>query len=179
MHWKASCSQCKYREDFHEILCSYQITENRNLTIRQTFAWCNTCKKVVWAEKIEDVSRLEKERLSMLKSNTYAWLPIKPEDQEAIRVRSVEDIDARIEWRKARISPPRCMECGSINIVFSEEYKRSGRMRFDHPSCSGIITVKWLGESVNMLWYFYTPEGEKIAEYNVSPSKGLIPRIKD
>jgi len=69
-------------------------------------------------------------------------------------------------WRRARLSGPRCLECGSTDIMqLVQSETRSGNDKWplqEHPGCGGVVTV--LAQAVLALdrrWLRYTPEGVK------------------
>ena len=118
--------------------------------IFMTFAWCPQCQEVVWAELIPDPSELSDPQ--------------------------------QIEWRKHRESPGKCLSCGSSDLIFSRcGQTNSGNVKYeiDCPHCDGLIRI--LREPVLSLdrsWILYTPEGDLIQDYEMSPSRGAIPKSK-
>lgn len=148
--FKAKCENCKGGKQLSETLCSYRLADGSTLNILKTFAWCSQCMEVVWAERIPDPSELSDTQQS--------------------------------EWRKSRESPSKCLSCGSTDLIFSRRGQtNSGNEKYeiDCPRCDGLIWV--LREPVLSLdrsWILYTPEGDLIQDYEMSPSKGAFPKSK-
>jgi hypothetical protein len=80
-------------------------------------AWCGTCRRFVEAERIQafedlaaDVHELE----------YFAARPgLIPEDRPALAfaLRRWPEQRRRLEWRKSRASPARCLACGSVEVT--------------------------------------------------------------
>src|SRR5689334_13151468 len=109
---EAKCDKCGYEEKFPHILRSYLLDSGQKLGVEQTFAWCENCNKIVWAERIPDLDQIEAE----LKQSSEFFDQSKSHDLlEANKFPSyLESEELRIEWRQTRKAPPKCLECGSI-----------------------------------------------------------------
>jgi len=146
--FKARCDNCKGAEQISAPLRSYLFKGGETLNINKTFAWCSECNTVVWAELLPDIESLSEV--------------------------------SEIEWRKNRLAPPKCLTCGSLDIIYSiSSQTNSGNQKYELscPSCDGIIRI--LQEPVLSLdrrWIQYTPEGDLIQNYEMSPSRGAIPK---
>ncbi len=85
------------------------------------------------------------------------WAEIIPELEELTE-------PVAIEWRKQRKSPPKCLECGSTEIIpcrAGETNSGKKRWEIDCPVCGGVIRI--LTEAVLSLdrgWIRYSPEGD-------------------
>ena len=148
--FRAKCENCKGAKQLSETLRSYRLPDDSTLNIFRTFAWCSQCIEVVWAERIPDLSELSQPQ--------------------------------QIEWRKRRESPGKCLSCGSTDLIFSKHGQtNSGNEKYeiDCPRCDGVIRI--LREPVLTLdrtWILYTPEGDLIQDYEMSPWKGAVPKSK-
>jgi len=146
--FKAKCDKCKGAKVLPETLRSYKLPDHSTLNIFRTFAWCNRCSQVVWAERLPDLKELSE--------------PV------------------AVDWRKHRLDPAKCLACGSSDITPSRMgYTKSGKEKFeiDCPICDGVIRV--LREpvlSLDRTWILYSPDGNLIQEYDMSPSLGAIPK---
>jgi hypothetical protein len=64
----------------------------------------------------------------------------------------------RREWLQARRWPPKCIRCGTTDVVDLPE----GRAVL-HPAGNGTITLSWVGMcSTPFNEWFFTPEGDRI-----------------
>ena len=80
-----------------------------------------------------------------------------------------------LTWRKTRVTPPHCLECGSTQITHSTidetsdiELSRASWLR-GHYFYS---TTRILPGIVFRI--YYTPEGENLASYEVFPCTGMV-----
>ena len=143
MFYFAKCSRCSYERRIDDILRSYSISDKAHLTIRQRCAFCKQCSQVVRAEYIPTTEVIETELAEAKTLNAEEWIP---------------DLLSYLDWRKTRVSPPRCLECGSTEIILSEIDERDDDddiERIKHPDCGGTITISPRGFSLNRLWIFY------------------------
>src|SRR6186713_1109976 len=115
--YEASCDRCAYQRKLFDVLRSYKLQgDEYRLAIQQAFAWCPDCRHVVHTERLDNVPTLEAEldESSSLGKELYAELA-SPSDGswQKTKERHVNDLRRRIEWRRSRVAPPRCLECGS------------------------------------------------------------------
>jgi hypothetical protein len=183
--YEASCSRCSYQRRLHDILRSYKLCDDdHGITIRQTFAWCEACRHVVHAERLEDLSVLKSEfdHYTVQGEEFYSWMGLsRGSDWREERERHLNNLRRRIEWRESRANPPKCLECGSTNVlVFPETDDDNDECEqepeINHPDCDGRLRVPCVGFALSRDWVFYTPDGDKIATYEAFPSKGLVKR---
>ena len=70
----------------------------------------------------------------------------------------ISELQARINWRKMRRSPPKCLHCGSSEILPIPEAEE-----FDHPVTGFRMKVEGQGFATTDGWRAeYTPEGDLI-----------------
>lgn len=109
-------------------------------------AWCEACKTIVNAEDLIDPEFLQCELKRLLTDG--------PDDGDRALAREFgqpieEFCTGRIEtWKRClhffsdRISPNRCIECGSTEIQFLETGDRKMPDVFGHPHCGGQLKLK-------------------------------------
>jgi hypothetical protein len=74
--------------------------------------------------------------------------------------RRIEELRQRIEWRKMRRNPPRCLECGAFDAV---AIPMGGEFR--HPETGELVKELSSGFADTEAWIAeFTPEGDRIAE---------------
>jgi hypothetical protein len=159
------CDQCDYTKRLSQGLRSYEFADGQRLTIKSTFAWCSSCNDIVWAETMPGVSELQ----SQLEETTEDLAHITEGDEGDWRLQYhkwIKDLNLRIEWRKGRVSPPKCLQCASTSILSAnqlyDEPADNDYWRLEHPDCGGTIDIRSGGLSLNRLWLIYTPEGDRI-----------------
>jgi len=151
------CSCCAYRREIAVPPRAYAFPEGKALPIPDAFGWCHSCNHVTCCEALPalaDVERLLRQA--------------EREGNEPL----VAEMEHTKKWISARVSPPRCLDCGSTAIrpfplgwsVYLEEESDEDFLDIPHPSCSGMLRVEMSGWSLYRGWFAqYSPEGEKIA----------------
>ncbi len=181
---QAKCDRCRYSESFGSPLCSYELSDGVTVPIKKTFVWCGKCMAPRWGEVLPDIGSLETDLVGAreedpcvverLKTRAGAHTTI-----DQLLANHIEKVRARLAWRRARRSPPRCLECGSVEISsFEQSGTRSGFEKWTrkHPVCEGtIIVVALPALALDRSWIRYTPEGEKKQAYEMSPAHGAVP----
>jgi hypothetical protein len=172
LDYDANCDACGYTARLRHILRSYKCGDGLpdRVTIEQAPAWCAGCRAVVSAETIPGVDTIQRDIDSCTDADD--------ESQEHL-----DRLRRRLAWRKERQAGPKCLECGSQDLAFvrieepeDEELDQEEIIHpMEHPGCGGTLAiVNWNGFSLNRLWIFYTPDGDKIDTFEASPSKGLV-----
>lgn len=183
--YKATCDQCRYRGLLDDVLRSYEFTEQVTLTIQRVAAWCPRCQGVAWSEMIPPLADInlrisEFERRDQTALDAVLPFVSRHSSLADLVASRLDDLRRRAAWVRGRQSPPRCLECGSTEIIpMTSGQTCSGNPKWTlspHPNCGGTLTV--LTEPIlvlSRLWIRYTPEGNIIAKYEMSPSKGTVP----
>lgn len=141
--------------------------------------WCHDCKNIAPVECL-DVSaaqtevKKQQEYLATLKSDSALQEEVEDWQFYANKLADAEDYLSLITNRK---SPPKCLCCGSENIVAPVISSTSGvesngvpvPTEFIHPGCGGRITMSYDGFRVAMKSraYRFTPEGLAIEDEHV------------
>lgn len=150
----------------------YQFPDGSKLQILQEAAWCPNCDRFVIAEKIPSIesliSELEKTR-SGDPETIQLWQFVSNGQPESLRI---AELEKRVEWRIARVNPPRCLECGGYGIVVLP-----GGIEFRHPQTGELVTEVSSGWVDAGPWPAdFTPEGDALDE----PSDARIePEMND
>lgn len=109
----------------------YVLPDGSRISCLNQPVWCHCCGLVTEGERIE----------------TLAALDVPKQECDA------QDPSAgRIAWRKLRRSPPRCLRCGSTEIIAAQETA--------HPRCGGALRDRksCTHETTDRFWT-YDPEG--------------------
>jgi hypothetical protein len=145
----------------------YEFDDGGHLDVDTVPVWCRRCDKFRGGERIESLEEIDKKLADLddPKSDLYRFVtrPLLPEFEppgfrEDFRRQRIEEIHKRRQWRERRSSPPKCIVCGSTEIVFfpSEE-------PVSIPPGSTMVTVRWTGMcSTTFNEWFFTPEGDRI-----------------
>jgi hypothetical protein len=148
----------------------YRLPDGSKLHILQDAAWCPNCDRFVVAEEIPSIeslkSELEKTRSGETKT-VQIWQFVSNGQPISIRI---AELEKRIEWRIARVNPPRCLECGGLGIVAVQ-----GNKEFQHPKTGELVTEISSGWTDAAPWSAdFTSEGDAMDEQNVGPKPPTV-----
>jgi hypothetical protein len=127
--WKIRCSGRDYQLGdqmwgyrHYGRFYAYLLPDQSTLDLSFIAAWCRDCREVTHAEEMPSMAAIEKE----LTTSVPGWRH--------------EELTVLKKWRTQRRSPPKCLDCGSTNIVpvtldFSEVIEQT----FPHPDCEGVL----------------------------------------
>jgi Zn ribbon nucleic-acid-binding protein len=173
----ADCSVCGYHRRLAEdILRSYKLDEDVRVTIPVAYGWCECCAAVTVVEALPSLAKID---------GDIAFVDGEGNGDNSQQCR--EHLQCLRRWRANRISPAKCLECGSTRFERFEEIEEFNELSdwdeewrpLIHPGCGGTLTLRGVGFSRSRIWFFYTPEGDKIAAYDVYASRGLVRRPDD
>lgn len=143
---------------------NYRLPDGSTLSIGQQPAWCWACRAFVLAEELSSIASLEEEIHRLEAADPEAlrtWAFVS--NGEPVQDR-ITELHRRIEWRRGRISPPRCLHCGTLEIV---PIPWTGE--FPHPQTGERVIVVSSGWADAAPWIAdFSPEGEQLAEPSVS-----------
>jgi hypothetical protein len=137
---------------------NYRLADGTKLHILQQPAWCANCNRFVIAEELPSIEALEEE-ITSYRSN----------DRDKLRMWAFVSMDAPVEnriaelsqyvtWRRGRRSPPRCLQCGSIDPV---PIPMNGE--FAHPRTGEKVEVGDKGFADTAPWFAeFSPEGKRL-----------------
>jgi len=157
----------------------YEFDDGVSVTLNPRMAWCCQCNQFVDAEFIRDVGDYENElqdiadpngeRCRVFKERSPTDTPEQIARSQRLLAEAAAEAKRKILWRKERLSPPKCLCCGSTEILF-----RGDGHKMDVPG-HGIIEIECTGMcSTNFMNWFYTPEGDRIPR-DTKPSYWHLP----
>jgi hypothetical protein len=105
------CDQCDHTQDVLSRSRIYQWDGDNDLYPIHWNGWCQACSKVVVVEYVPSLEALERELALVERDAPYEErLFTVAYNQKA----EVKEIQNYIRWRKSRIAPSRCFECGGM-----------------------------------------------------------------
>ena len=138
--WKYSCSGCDFRQVLNPLgNTGYWSDEKEYITLWLSLAWCQKCQEVTRAELLRSPEEIRVEH-------------------DATRTRRTRrDLERYLGLLERRRSPPRCLRCGSTEIIYA-----SSDRSVVHPSCGGVLSASLseLRGQVRACTHLYTFEGE-------------------
>jgi len=131
----------------------YRLPDGSTLPVEQQPAWCPSCKHFVLAGRVPDDEELER-RLAEAQAAApeavarLGLLGRSPEEE-------VAELTRRVAWRRGRVSPPRCLHCGSGRVAALPDGDE-----FPHPETGERVVVTGSGFADMEPWVAeFSPEG--------------------
>lgn len=127
------CDTCDYHRD---VYFSHRVYERPNLEyglpVRAKLGWCNECCNAVAVEFIPEIDQLTEELDHERRKASICEVDTGLPNNHQIWAES------RLEWRKNRNSPSRCLECGTTDIIdFGDGLATKGGDKIaKHPNCN-------------------------------------------
>ena len=112
----------------------YRMPDGSLLHVRQKVCWCPVCEQLDMAEQIPSLVELEAE-LAKLLDPDEEQLRLIAFTQEPLE-ELISEARARIEWRRHRKSPARCLRCGSTDLTHIPDQNE-----FPHPKTGERVVV--------------------------------------
>lgn len=134
----------------------YVLDDGTLLHVDQADCYCRTCDCITVGERIRTVAELEHE-IDQIENEPKSKERMIAEIVSSVPER-IAELRVRIDWRKKRQSPPKCLHCGSTAILPIPEDDE-----FLHPAHGLRMRVSGRGFMSTSEWHAtYTPEGDQI-----------------
>ena len=160
------CDQCGFHAVAQWGAPGYHESKSGDrIPARCSPAWCQSCGTIVSAEDLIDPVFLQSE-LKRLSDEG-------PDDDDRVLAeefgQSIEDFcSGRIgTWKRylaffsERVSPNRCIECGSTEIRFIETDDRKMPEAFEHPGCGGQMKLAESAHGIPATFFLLDVEGTR------------------
>jgi hypothetical protein len=147
----------------------YRLADGSKLHVVQRVAWCRTCRRFVLAEEVPSTETLQEE-IDLYRSGDRErlerWAFISNGAPVALRI---AELTRYVEWRLGRKSPPRCLECGWVELSPVPMDRE-----FPHPETGErvIVGVNGFADTPSQPAEF-SPEGERLEESSGEYKHGL------
>lgn len=156
------CDRCDYSRNVSMPPRSYLFGDimhcdvNYGLSIEQVLCWCKRCNEAVAGEHIPSLAELESNYEFELEQSPCQAFGVDETERRQLEAMT------RIDWRRDRKSPPKCLECGStaIHSLF-DRFDYSSPKTSPHPGCEGQLRAYAAYITYGCL-YFYSTEGDEI-----------------
>jgi hypothetical protein len=161
---KIACDRCGYRQRLTERPRQYRFPDRRTAIINQTLAWCRTCQRVVEAERLLDLSKIDEQIAEVCSGveRVRDWLTSIGRTAEE----EVERLQEYKEWRLARKAAPKCLECGSTSIEAFPKDENGDPKAIQHAGCRGLLRAGYVGLALVREWPLpqHSSEGDFLTE---------------
>jgi hypothetical protein len=134
MSFNVACDRCNFEATLGDRgVPRYDLGDGQDHYMKTQSAWCLACRSMVDAEKLPTLTELLDLRAQLMDS-------VGDVDFVTGNVFTQAYVDRRSapmeHWRANRVSPPRCLDCGAIEIVPHQPLDDGP---FLHPECGGEI----------------------------------------
>jgi hypothetical protein len=143
----------------------YEFSESDRLDLYSVPVWCHRCRRITDGEDLSTVEEIDKQirDLNDPSSELYRMTrhglvnELLGKGEELLEERLAE-LQRRRRWRKSRQSPPKCIHCGTSEILALPM-----GVPVPNPLGDGEIQVDCVGMcSTSFNEWFFTPEGDRI-----------------
>ena len=151
----------------------YEWEDGARLGVRSKPVYCHQCGDFTDGESIETVAEITQQIADLKNPQSDLFRFVQGNDATTLGaggIRFLMDLEQRQKWITRRSSPPKCLECGSIDFVEFPEGQQ-----IPDPTGPGrvVLTVTGLCST----WFnnrFYTPEGDRITR-DTKPTYWTLP----
>jgi hypothetical protein len=143
----------------------YEFSESDHIDLQAVPVWCRRCARITEGEELLTTEELDRLINDLQDTSTEIYKFTRHGVLEELLGKGEEhvqeciiDLQRRRQWRESRVSPAKCIQCGSTDIVF---------FRLDEPMPSprgrGEVQIQIVGMcSTSFNEWFFTPEGDRI-----------------
>ena len=139
----------------------YELANGTHIDFCSSPVWCRQCDEFTDGESIEVLEEIDRQIADLRYPTSELFGFIRESGTDSIGVegiRFITELEKRRRWRDRRKSPPKCLTCGSMEIVLLPD-----KVAVTNPTGSGWIEVTVTGHcSTLFMNRFYTPEGDRI-----------------
>src|SRR5947207_1283413 len=101
----------------------YEFSETDRLDLHSSPVWCHRCSKITHGEDLSTLENIDKQirdlhdpSSKLYRMTRHGILDEIGKGEEFLEVQ-LDELEPRRRWRVSRKSPPKCIHCGSIEIV--------------------------------------------------------------
>jgi len=139
----------------------YELPDGTHIDLRSSPVWCRRCNEFADGEAIEEIEEIDRQIADLRDPQSELFRFYKESSTGSIGVDGIHFISELVKrrcWDESRKSPPKCLGCGSPEIVLLPEGQK-----VTNPTGSGWIEVTVTGlSSTPFMNRYYTTEGDRI-----------------
>ncbi len=98
---------------------SYEFEDGTQIGVISKPVWCRWCRQFTDGESIEDLEEIDQLLTDLHDRSSEVSRGLHH------RLRIIEQMEQRRRWLSGRLSPPKCLECGSTEIVVFRQGERT------------------------------------------------------
>jgi hypothetical protein len=139
----------------------YEFDDGSRIELWSRPVWCRRCGHYTDGESIESLDEIDRHLADLEDPQSDLFRFTQESESEpggGFRRHWIELTKQRRRWRERRVSPPRCLLCGSTDLVLLPE-----GVEVPNPRGVGTVVLSVIGHcSTSFNDWFFTPEGERI-----------------
>ena len=150
----------------------YEFPDGCLIDLETHLAWCANCRTFTDGELIQSPDEIRQQIADLQNPESAAYKFAEWNEQQIematgksdanYRESRITQLASRLKWRLQRIAPPKCIQCGSTDIVFPLSMDET-ESEIEIPDV-GPVRVESAGiSSTEFMNWFFTPEGDRIA----------------
>jgi hypothetical protein len=143
----------------------YEFSESDRLDLHSVPVWCQRCAKITQGEHLSTIEEIDKDIRDLNDPTSQLYRMTRHGTLDELTGKGHEFLQDRLaelrrrrSWRMARKSPPKCIRCGSTEVIMFPE-----GVPVPNPNGEGMIQVDCVGMcSTAFNEWFFSPEGDRI-----------------
>ena len=135
----------------------YLMSGVGTLKLLLQLVWCRKCGDFSEAERLPSMEEIDARIATIRRWGEQFRMQGIPGEEKGSLKREMEELTLRRAWRHDRVTPPKCIKCGSLSFVLLNEGVVA------NPTGSGTIEIRTVGMcSSDFNDWTFTPEGDRI-----------------
>ena len=154
----------------------YEFEDGSHIDVSSGPVWCYRCHDFTDGESIESLETIDQQLADLQDPRSELYRSTKDtllynDGRPRFRPHYIDLLRQRRQWREGREAPPKCLECGTTEIVVLS----ADGERVKNPAGIGWVVVTITGLCSTLFNNrFYTPEGDRIPR-DTKPTYWTLP----
>jgi hypothetical protein len=159
------CDRCDYKSEYWSSWYYYHLVTGHQFPSPSQRIWCFDCNRLTKAEllpalvsveqleqQVEELKARGNDVAAVAERAAFLKTPLDPQQEFE---RELDCLLAKLNWRRTRQSPPRCLRCTGTNY-FSPMCEGKP---FAHPQCGGRLVFEYCGHAIPSRYQAVDGEG--------------------
>lgn len=146
----------------------YELSETVHLDLHSWPVWCHPCGKISDGENLSSIAEIDEQIRDLndpssilYRATRYGTIELLAGGGAAFLEKQLAELKLRRQWRVSRRSPPKCIRCGSADIV-----EIPHGVPIPNPRGAGYVQLCCVGMcSTDFNEWFFTPEGDRVPHH--------------
>jgi hypothetical protein len=160
------CDRCGQTGSYTTSIGYYCLDDGTVIVRADQAAWCYDCRELRSAERLPNERRIA-DIISDIQANGLSdddkeYAAFLSQNEDTYLAEMVFKWKACLKWRRARKSPPRCLECESTSLLLLNPDVEQALDSFAHPQCGGTFQSAGWWHSSQAAYQVLDPEGRHL-----------------